>query len=177
MSSYSRDSYEIDYYRIPSSNNGRFDHFAPTIQSLKAAQDIVRRYEKRRHAATKLSRRARGAVATPLPALGGAASDNVIPFRAPIWTRPSSRLVYSRHTSAPHRLSPAPRARRASIQAEARRVSRYLRASAPSPLSAMDPAIGAGVQIDPLAGFVVMAVQGMAVILGLSGLLVLLTLL
>jgi len=176
MTNYSRDNYEIEYYRIPLSNNVRADHFAPNIQSMKAAQDIVRRHEQRRRAAAKLNRQSRGTL-TPTPSAPGATvSENVIPFRGPVWVRPSSRLLYSRYSRSSNTLSPVPRARRASIQAEAQRASR-LRAPTSKPINATGAAIFDDVADDTLDRFAVMAIQGLAVMLGLGGMLVLLTML
>jgi len=176
MKKCSRDHYEIDYYKTPNSNDNLTDQFAPSLESLKAAQAIVRRYEKRRRAAAKLSRPNRGA-AVPQTAVAAAISDNVIAFRSPVWARPSSTLVYSRHTSAPYTLSPAPHARRASLQGDVRRRARYDRISAPWPPSPLEPAINDGVQSDIFQNVGVMAIQAMAVALGLTGLLMLLLLL
>ncbi len=176
MTHYLQDNYEIEYYRIPSTNDSRISQFAPSVQSLKAAQDVVRRYEKRRRAAAKLVRQSRGPAA-PLPsAVGDAVSDNIIPFRSPVWTRPSSRLVYSRHPSPPHPRSSAPHAKRASLQQEARRLSRYIRTSTAPPISALRPAMCDDVQSGMLDPFAVMAIQALAVVLGLGALLALLTL-
>jgi len=177
MITYSRDNYDLGHYRIPSSNNLGIDQFSPSIQSLKAAQDIVRRHEKKRRAAAKLNRQRRGAF-TPAPsALGAGASDNIIPLRSPLWARPSSRLFYSRHSTSPNTLSPAPRARRASIQAEARRVSHYLRAPTAKPINTTGAVILDGVAEDTFDRFAVMAIQALAIILGLGALLALLTML
>lgn len=173
---YSRENYEIDYNRIPDSDNGRVNYFAPSIQSLKAAQEIVRRYEKRRRTAAKLNRQGRGTATSLSSGLGARATDNVVPFQSPVWTRPTSRIIYSRHASPPWPQPPAPRARQASHRTEVLRLSRYIGASRPSPVSALRPAICDGVEdvmLDPLA---VMAIQGLAVVLGLSGLFALLTL-
>jgi len=101
-------------------------------------------------------------------------NDNIIPFHSPVRARPSSRLVYARHLAQPYALAPTPHARRASLQKEARRHSRHLRAS---PLGAMDAVIFDGVQADMLEHFGVMAIQALAVIVGMGALLVLLTLL
>jgi len=177
MRNYSRDNYDIEYYHVPHSNNVRIDYFAPSIQSLKAAQDMVRRHEQRRRAAAKLNRQSRGTLTHKPSAPGAAVSENVIPFRSPVWARPSSRLFYSRYSRSPHTLSPEPRARRASIQAEAQRVSRYLRAPIPKPINATGTAIFDGVADDTFGRFAVMAIQGLAIILGLGALLVLLTML
>lgn len=178
MKNYSHDNYEIEFYRIPSTNNSRVDHFAPSIQSLKAAQDIVRRYEKRRRAATKLNRQIRGTAPLRSRAVKPAESDNVIAFRGPVWTRPSLRLVYSRHVSPPHDSpSQAPPARRGSLQREARTHSRYIWSAAPSPLEALRAASCDDLDSSLVQHVVVMAVQGLAVVLGLGGLLALLTLL
>jgi hypothetical protein len=137
----------------------------------------VRRYEKGRRAAAIRDRQSRRTVPPAPSSVSAAGSDNVIQFRSPIWARPSSRLVYSRHYSQPHPLSPSARARRASLQREARRLSRYDRASMASPVYALNPVAFGDVQSDMLTRFGVMAVQAMAVVLGLSGLFVLLTLL
>jgi len=177
MAGYSQDSYEIEYYRIPSRNRVRVDHFAPSIQSLQAAQDIVRRYEKGRRAAAIRDRQSRRTVASAPSAVGVAGGDNVIQFRSPVWARPSSRLVYSRHYSQPTPLSPSSRARRTSLQRDARRLSYSARGSTALPLDALNPVAFDDVQSDMLARFGVMAIQALAVVLGLSGLFVLLTLL
>ncbi len=177
MKNYSRENYQIDYYRIQNSNNVRVDQFTPSIQSLKAAQDIVRRYEKRRRAAAKISRKSRGAFMHTSSASGAAVSDNIVPFRSPVWVRPSSRLFYSRHPTSPNTLSPAPHARRASIQAEARRVSHYLRAPTAKPINATGAAILDGVADETFDRFAVMAIQGLAIMLGLGALLALVTML
>jgi len=176
MGGYSHDKYDIQYYRTPSSGAGQIDYFAPSLQSLKSAQDIIRRYEKKRRAEAKLSRQGRGARTTRAPTLGAAVSDNVIPFRSPVWTRPSSRLVYSRHASPPYTRSSSPYARRATLQQDARRLSRNIRALTSAPVSAFNPIIIEGVQRDMLGHFGVMAIQAAAVVLGLSCLLALLTL-
>jgi hypothetical protein len=176
MSNYSQDNYAINYYRIPRSKSESIDHFAPSIQSLKAAQDIVRQYEKRQRATAKLNRQNRRA-ATAMPPARAAIRDNVIPFHAPVWARPSSRLIYSRHISQPYSLSPAPRARRASLQSHARRLSRHIINSAPSPVDALNRVICDSDQSDMLQNVGLIAIQALAIVLGLGGLLVLLTLL
>jgi hypothetical protein len=176
MSSYTQDNYEIEYFRTPRSNNDRIDHFAPSLQSLKAAQDIVRQYEKRRRAAAKSNRPDRRAV-TPLPsARGPVITDNIIPFHTPVWARPSSRLVYSRHASPAYPPSSAPRARRASLQSQSRRLSRHIRVITPSPVGASQRDVCDDAQSAMLQNIGLIAIQGLAVVLGLSGLLVLLTL-
>lgn len=174
MTNYSRHNYEIDYYRIPGSSNGRVDRFAPTIQSLRAAQDIVRRYENGRRTAAKTGRQSRVTFTAHNPALRAGVDDNVIAFRSPVWARPSSRLIYSRHPSPPSTRSPGARARRASIQAEAQRVSRDFRASTASPVRSATSDTFDAASNEMLDRIMVMAIQGLAVVLGLSGLLALL---
>jgi hypothetical protein len=175
MNGNSQDNYDIEYFLTRTSNNGQVSHFAPTLQSLKSAHDIVRRHEKRRQAAAKAGRRnalARG------PALGGVVSDNIIPIHGHVWTRPSSRLIQSRRYSPAYdSLAHPPHARRASLQREARRLSRYVRVATPPSFGACSLARYDDVQDVALERFVVMAVQGLAIALGLSGLVVLLTLL
>ncbi len=176
MARYSQDNHEVDYYSRSTSNDVRPDYFAPSIQSLKAAQDIVRRDEKARRAAANLTRQSRRTTAPRPSAVGAAGCDNIIQFRNPVWARPSSRLVYSRHYSPPYPSSPARRARRASLQRQTRRLSRYATGLTGKPLGALKTIALDDVQSDMLAHFGIMAIQATAVALGLGGLLVLLTL-
>jgi hypothetical protein len=176
MSKYSKENYEIEYYRTSSSDTNQTDHFAPSIESLKSAQDIIRRYEKERRAATKPNRRGRATVKALRPTLKAALGDNIIPFGNRVWARPSLRLSRSRHLWLPYTLSPASRARRAFLYTEARRGSRYVRPSTPSPMGSADPVVFRDVQTNMAERLSVMAIQGLAVALGFSGLLVLLTL-
>jgi hypothetical protein len=173
MSNSSQEKYGIINYRAPGVRASFSNDFMPSRQSLKSAQDIVRRSEKRRRAAA-LSRHGHRSGTVSSSAAGPARSDNVIPFHSPVWARPSARLVYSRHLAQPYALAPTPHARRASLQKEARRLSRHLRAS---PFGAIDGVIFEGVSTDALEHFGVMAIQALAVILGMGALLVLLTLL
>ncbi len=175
MARYSEDNQEMDWYRRSPSNNVRLDYFSPSIQSLKVAQDIVRRHEKGRRAAANLSHQSRGPTTPPPSSVDAAGGDNILQFRSPVWARPSSRLVYSRHYSPPDPLSHTPCARRASLQRRRRRLSRQARALTASPSGALNTVAFDDVQSDILAHFGVMAIQAMAVVLGLSGLLVLLT--
>ncbi len=177
MSSSYQEKYNIVYYRAQSAKASLLNDFAPSRQSLRAAHDIVRRSEKRRRAAAKLSRHSRVAVTSHSPALSVPVSDNIIAFNGPVWARPSSSPVYSRPRSSPYALSPAPHARRASLQRQARRLSRHVRASTSWSAAALGPGIIDGVEKEALEHFGVMAVQALVVILGMGALLALLTLL
>lgn len=178
MSNYSQENYEIEYCWPTSSDANPTDYFGPSLQSLKSAQDIISRYEKKRRAVAERDRQNRGiGMASPTALdMGFAVGDNIVLIRSRVWARPSSRLSRSRHNSQPYTLSPATRARRVSPKREALRAARHLMASTPWPTSAAAPVIWDGVQSDLLERLGVMAVQGLAVILGFGGLLALLKL-
>jgi len=53
MGGHSQEKNEIEYYLASISNIHWADHFMPSPQSLKSAQDIIRRYEKRRRAVAR----------------------------------------------------------------------------------------------------------------------------
>ncbi len=159
--------YEIEYYHRLRSGRRQADYFAPSAHCLNTAENIARHYEDRRRGAATLYRDARGGIVA-LDASGG---DNIVQLHNP----GASSTVRARLDWTPYRLSPAPRARRASRQSDARRGARYIRAT-PSPLAALKPVALDDLQDEMWQGFGLLAVQALAVLFGLSGLLALLTL-
>jgi hypothetical protein len=170
MGSRWQQDYEIEYYQTLRSRRGRSDDFYPSIKCLKTAENIARHYEERRGGAAKRYRDTRDGIAT----LGASVADNIVQFHSPDAAGASSTLRGQPYWT-PYRLSPAPRARRGARQSEARRGARSIRA-APSPLAALKPVAFDDLQDEMWGGFGLLAVQALAVLFGLSGLLALLTL-
>ncbi len=168
----SQDAFEIELYQLKSADTHLSDHFTPSLQSLRSAHEIIRRYNKKRRG---LQRRRTVTASTPGLGVSIAVGENIIPLRSLGWPRPSSRLSRSRHYAPPYTQSPASRPRRASSQREAWRASRYVTTSGPSPIGSKDAVIVDGVHGDLLERLGVMAIQGLAVSFGLSGFLVVLS--
>jgi hypothetical protein len=176
MSSYSKENYAIDDHNFSSMDEYQGDFFAPTVESLKNAHDVVRRYERGRRSLERRNIQVRetGNTSPVVLDMMIAVGDNIIPLRGRVWAGPSSRIARSRHSSRPYILSPASRARRASTRRNALRASRYVTVAKLSRIVPADPVIFDDVQSDMLERLGVMAIQGLAVLLGFIGLLALL---
>ncbi len=183
MSSYLKEDYAIDDHHFSGVDERQGDFFArsgeffaPSVESLKNAHDIVRRYERGRRSLERRTLKVRETVNNSPVVLDMviAVGDNIIPLRGRVWAGPSSRLSRPRHASPPYIPSPASRARRASMRRNALRASRYVTVSKLSPMVPMAPVIFDDVQSDMLERLGVMTIQGLAVVLGFLGLLALL---
>jgi hypothetical protein len=178
MSDAYQQNYDIEYYRPDNSYLDQADLFSPSIQSLKSAQDAIWRYEKSRLEMAKRDFECFGTVTSSRPVfdLSIAVGDKIIPLRSRVWPRPASR-ARARRSWPPYALSPASRSRRTHRQREAWRSARHVGALTPSPTPSRGAMILDDVQSGMLERFGVMATQGLAIVLGFGGLLMLLKML
>jgi len=176
-------NYQLDYYRETTEDNHQTYQFVPDIRSIRAAHALIRRHEKKRRMMTKLARQARKTFSASRPTLEAAIAlgDNIIPIRRLGAPRPASRLAPSRYRPRPYARSPAAYDRSPSPQRQALRSSRYV---APQRLwspgsenvRARDTDAFEGVTSEILSSIGFMALQGLAIALGLGAVLALLNL-